>query len=154
VGCELQARGHRVVAIEPLDAEDPVRDAGLDFEAIGRQIFPSGAIRAHYARLGELQGLAAMHFLLAHYPLKARMVFSEGPGLLRRLSIDLLLVDQVETAWACVSDYLRLPYITASNAPILNHEHSVPPFFTPWRYSERHSRSFATASPMPSSAGS
>jgi UDP:flavonoid glycosyltransferase YjiC (YdhE family) len=134
VGRELQARGHRVVAIEPLDSEDLVRNAGLDYEPIGRDIFPPGALRAHYARLGEAQGLAAMRFLLAHYPIKARMIFGEGPDLVRRLGLDILLVDQVEVAWACVADHLRLPFITVSNALLLDHEPAVPPFFTGWPY--------------------
>src|SRR3954468_5575837 len=84
VGRELQARGHRAIAFEPIDGEEVVRATGLEYEAVGLDDFPRGAMRAHYHRLGELRGLAALKFLLAYYPLKARMVFREGPEALRR----------------------------------------------------------------------
>src|SRR3954468_7993425 len=134
VGRELQARGHRAIAFEPIHGEEGVRATGLEYEAVGLDAFPRGAMRAHYHRLGELRGLAALKFLLAYYPLKARMVFREGPEALRRAGIDLLIVDQVDVAWACVADRIGMPFVTVSNALILNHEPAVPPFFTPWPY--------------------
>jgi zeaxanthin glucosyltransferase len=57
---ELQTRGHRVTTFQPPELEEAVRRNGLDYQPIGESVFPPGAVSAHYARQGTLQGLAAL----------------------------------------------------------------------------------------------
>jgi MGT family glycosyltransferase len=63
------------------------------------------------------------------------MLFTEGPDLIRALGINLLLVDEVEPAGTIVAEYLRLPYVTLSNALTVYPESNIPPVFTAWAFS-------------------
>ena len=47
------------------------------------------------------------------------MFLRDGPGAVARESIDLLLVDQVEPAGACVAERLGVPFVTVSPALVL-----------------------------------
>ncbi len=135
LGRELQSRGHRVTTFQPLELEAFVRRSGLEFQPIGVKAFPPGTVSAAYARMGALKGLAALRFLLSFWIRKSEMLMTEGPDVVRRAGIDLLLVDQVEIDAACVADHLRIPFITVSNALIPNQEPAIPPIFTGWAYS-------------------
>jgi zeaxanthin glucosyltransferase len=63
------------------------------------------------------------------------MLLAAAPEAVRRAGMELLLVDQVEIAGACVADRLRLPFITVSCALVANREPAIPPIFTGWSYS-------------------
>jgi len=135
LGRELQARGHRVTVFQVLDLEDAVRATGLDYRAIGEEQFPPGRYNDHLAYLGTLRGLAALRYTIGFFAFKSRMLFTEAPDLIRGLGINLLLVDEVEPAGAVVAEYLRLPYITLSNALTVYRDRNVPPVFTAWKFS-------------------
>ena len=66
---------------------------------------------------------------------EARTVMAEAPDAIRRLGIDLLLVDQTSPGPASVAEYLGMPLVVVSNALLLNRDAAIPPFFTPWAYS-------------------
>src|ERR1022692_1089765 len=135
LGRELQARGHRVTTFQPPELEESVRRNAIDYQPIGESVFPPGTIRANYARLGELQGLAALRHLISYWVRRSRMLLAEAPEAIRRAGVDLLLVDQAEIAGACVADRMGLPFITVSNALVPDRESSIPPAFTGWSYS-------------------
>ncbi len=132
---ELQTRGHRVTTFQPSELEPIVRRAGLDFQVIGDAAFPPGSFSAHYAKLGALQGFAAIRYLASFWIRKSEVILDEGPDAVRHAGIDLLLVDQAEMAGASVAERLSLPYITVSNALVANREPAIPPIFMGWPYS-------------------
>jgi UDP:flavonoid glycosyltransferase YjiC (YdhE family) len=135
LGRELQARGHRVTVFQVLDLEDSVRATGLEYRAIGQEQFPHGRYNDHLTYLGTLKGLAALRYTIGFFAFKSRMLLTEAPDLIRGLGINLLLVDEVEPAGAVVAEYLRLPYITLSNALTVYRESNIPPVFTAWKFS-------------------
>ena len=135
LGRELQARGHRVTVFQVLDLEDAVRGTGLEYRAIGEEQFPLGRYNDYLAHLGTLKGLAALRYTIGFFAFRSRMLFTDGPDLIRGLGINLLLVDEVEPAGAVVAEYLRLPYVTLSNALTVYRESNIPPVFTAWEFS-------------------
>lgn len=138
LGREIQARGHRVTVFQVSDLEDTVRRTGLEYQAIGEKEFPPGRYNDHLAHLGTLKGLAALRYTIWFFAFKSRMLFVEAPDLIRKLGIDLLLVDEVEPAGAIVAEHLHLPYVTLSNALTVYPESGIPPIFTRWRYSRSY----------------
>jgi zeaxanthin glucosyltransferase len=135
LGRALEETGHRVTFFQNLDHEEAVRRTGLGFVPVGEQIFPRGHMAEHYVRLGSLHGMAALRYTIETLTKRSRMFLSDGPVALEREGIDLLLVDQVEPAGACVAERLGLPFITVSVALVLNREPGIPPIFTTWPYS-------------------
>jgi zeaxanthin glucosyltransferase len=138
LGRELQTRGHRVTVFQVLDLEDAVRRTGLDYQEIGQQQFARGRYNDYIMHLGTLKGLAALRYTIWFFSFKSRMLFEEGPDLIRSLGIDLLLVDEVEPAGATIAEHLRLPFLTLSNALTVYRESNIPPVFTGWRFSRSY----------------
>jgi MGT family glycosyltransferase len=62
------------------------------------------------------------------------MLCRDGPAAVREAGIELLLVDQTEPAGGSIAELLGIPFVTISNALLLNREPDVPPPFTPWGY--------------------
>jgi MGT family glycosyltransferase len=135
LGRELQARGHVVTVFQVSDLEEAVRATGLEYREIGEKQFPQGSYNDHLAYLGTLKGLAALRYTISFFAFKSRMLFTEGPDLVRGLGINLLLVDEVEPAGAILAEYLRLPYVTLSNALTVYRDTNIPPVFTTWKFS-------------------
>lgn len=135
LGRALQDAGHQVIFFQNLDHEEAVRQTGLGFVPVGEETFPRGRMASFYARLGELQGMAALRFTISILTERSRMFLRDGPAAVKQEGIELLLVDQVEPAGACVAERLELPFVTVSAALILNREPGIPPVFTHWPYS-------------------
>jgi zeaxanthin glucosyltransferase len=138
LGRELQRQSHRVTIFQIPDLEDAVRRTGLKYQAIGEQTFPPGRYNEQLARLGTLEGLAALRYTLSFFALESQMLFVEAPEAIRRAGINLLLVDEVEPAGATIAERLGLPYVTLSNALVIHWETSIPPIFTAWVYSRSY----------------
>jgi zeaxanthin glucosyltransferase len=136
LGRELQKRGHRVTLFGIPDIEPKVAKAGLDLWTIGEAEFPPGTLEQKYKQLGEMSGLAGLKFTVSLIQQETAMLFREAPEAITTAGVEALLVDQVTRAGGMVADLLNLPHITVCNALLLNQEPGVPPFFTPWSYSE------------------
>jgi MGT family glycosyltransferase len=134
LGRELIARGHAVTVFHMPDLAAKVRNEGLDFVPIGVRDWPPGTLPASLAKLGALDGLAALRFTIAEIAKTTRMLLREAPAAIRAAGIQALLVDQTEPAGDAISEHLEIPFITVCNALLLNGEPSVPPAFGAWRY--------------------
>ena len=132
LGRELIARGHRATVIHLADLEPQVLSEGLEFTAIGQTDHPHGSLPVSLAKLGQLQGLAALRFTIQAVRKTTEMICRDAPDAIRAARIDMLLVDQTEPAGGTVAEHLGLPFITICNALMLNREPGVPPPFTPW----------------------
>lgn len=136
LGRELIKRGHRVTQIQVPDAQSQVLAAGLEFQVIGEQEFPSGILAQQFQQLGKLSGLAAVKYTVNLIKQGGFVVLRDAPELVKSLEIEALLVDQVSAEGATVAEHLNIPFITICNALILNQEPGIPPFITPWLYNK------------------
>lgn len=136
LGRELIRRGHRVSLIHMPDLAERARAEGLGFIGIGYSDHPPGSLSESLAQLARLQGWAALRFTIRAVSRTTEMICRDAPGCIRSTGIDALLVDQTEPAGGAVAEHLGLPFVTVSNALILNREPRVPPPFTGWNYSD------------------
>ncbi len=119
------------------DTRERVRTEGLEFAPIGQSDHPPGSLPESLARLGRLQGFAALRFTIAAVRKTTEMLGRDAPAAIRIAGIDMLLVDQTEPGGGTVADHLGLPFVTICNALVLNREATVPPPFTPWTAGSR-----------------
>jgi MGT family glycosyltransferase len=136
LGRTLEARGHRITYFQFPDCEEPIRKTGLPYRAYGVNDFPAGSLAAMYSELGKLDGASALRFTVKWFTREAEVVLREVPGLLREERVQMVLVDQASLPMIAAVERVELPYAVISNALILNRENGIPPFFTPWAYSE------------------
>jgi zeaxanthin glucosyltransferase len=134
LGRELQARGHRVTYFQVIDLEEKIRSEEIGFEPIGLTDHPRGSLPESLAKLGRLDGHAALRFTIDAVARTSVMVCRDGPDAIRRAGVDALLVDQMEPAGGAVAEHLGLPFVTVCNALAINRDPVAPPPFTDWRY--------------------
>lgn len=116
------------------DLKDRAHAEGLGFIVLGADSHPPGTLPESLARLGKLDGLAALRFTIGEVRGTTEMMLRDAPEATASARIDALLVDQTEPAGATVAERLRIPFITICNALVLNREPTVPPPFTGWEY--------------------
>jgi zeaxanthin glucosyltransferase len=134
LGRELIARGHRVTLFHMPDLADPVQAQGLEFVAIGEHEHPPGSLPKSLQQLGKLAGIGALRFTIDAVRKTTEMLCRDAPAAVREAGVQLLLVDQTEPAGGTIAERLGIPFVTISNALLLNREADVPPPFTPWNY--------------------
>jgi zeaxanthin glucosyltransferase len=128
----LRSRGHQVTFF--LLGHPPASLIEAEFEVcpLGGNLFPDSEFQAELQRLGLLQGRAALKHTFALSARSAAAIMTNGPAAVRAAGVTALLVDQVTSAGGTVADELGLPFVTVSNALLLNPDPIVPPFFTHW----------------------
>jgi zeaxanthin glucosyltransferase len=136
LGRTLIARGHRVTLIHMRDLAPRAEAEGLAFVPIGERSHPAGTLPKSLARLGTLDGLAALRFTIGEVKQTTEMFLRDGSDAIRAARIDALMVDQTEPAGGTLADHLELPFLTICNALALNREDDVPPPFSAWSYKE------------------
>ena len=134
LGQALQQRGHQITFYGILDAQPQVSAAGIDFHALGEQVFPQGSTATLFAELGELSGIPALRYTIQWLQQTATVFLEEAPLVLKQAGIEALVVDQITPEGGTVADYLEIPFITVCSALPCNQEAGVPPFFTTWPY--------------------
>jgi MGT family glycosyltransferase len=134
LGKELQKRGHRVIVFQIEDIQRKVLEAGLEFIPLGKNEYPKGSVARYLTKVGKSQGLSAIGYMLETSRKNNQMIFQYLPNALKAAKVDLLLVDQVETAPGTVAEFLKLPFISVGNALPSNQEAGIPPYFTSWPY--------------------
>jgi len=88
------------------------------------------------ARLGQLDGRAALKFTIEFFRKMAVACLRDVPGLMRQRQVDGLIIDQTLVEGPSIADELSLPYVSVCNAMLINPDPSIPPFFTTWPYSQ------------------
>ncbi len=134
LGRRLQARGHEVVYFQVVDIERPIRAAGLEFHAIGREDFPPGTIRQLDEELSTLKGLEGLRCAIRRTVRTLTMVFRDAPAAIREERIDALIVDQVELSGRTLAEHLGLPFVSVAAALPMNLDANVPWFTFPWSH--------------------
>lgn len=136
LGYELKERGHRVTIVGILDAEKNASSAGLEFSAIAQSECPRGTTEQVLGKLGELSGVAALRYTIKWLQDSTAILLQHAPKAIQDANIDALIVDQTSPAGGTVADYLNIPFVSVSAALVINEDFSVPPFNTPWNYSQ------------------
>ena len=134
LGRELIARGHRVTLVHMADLASRAEAEGLEFAPVGGTSHPLGTLPKSLARLGQLDGLAALRFTIGEVRGTTEMMLRDGYDALRAVGADALLVDQTEPAGGTLAERLGIPFVTVCNALALNREDDVPPPFTDWSF--------------------
>ena len=127
----LQRRGHEIVIFGIADTEAGVRAAGVEFQRIGAEDYPPGALKRLDEHLARLKGIAAFRFTLERVRDSTRMILRDGPEAVRTAKVDALLVDEAEFA-GNVADHLGLPWISLALLPPLLPDDRFPPFWLGW----------------------
>src|SRR5581483_1186664 len=130
LGRELILRGHRVSLLHMADLAPRVEGQGLEFIAIGQSDHPPGCLLESVAKLGQLDGLAALRFTIQAICRTTEMVCRDAPAAIRNHCVDALLVDQTEPAGGSLAEHLAIPFVTMCNALTLIREPEMPPPFT------------------------
>ena len=65
LGGHCRTRVIKVIFFQNLDHEEAVRRTGLGFVPVGEETFPRGRMSEFYARLGTLDGMAALRFTIS-----------------------------------------------------------------------------------------
>ncbi|MGA1622060.1 MAG: glycosyltransferase [Synechocystis sp.] len=133
---ELKRRGHTVIFFGLPDALKKIENLDLLTKEIGRQDFPLGSIDDQYKILGKLTGKEGFKFTIDFCSREAQTLFNEAPQAIREEEIEILIIDQITTAAATIADYLDIPFVTICNAMLVHREPAIPPYSTPWQYSD------------------
>ena len=125
-------RGHQVTFAHMPDMQKMINLRGLDFVPVGRTSFPTGWIAEAMARAERLGGLP----LLFEAARITAMLCRELPDVLRGLSVDMIVSDQMEPAGGAVAMHLGLPLVSIAAALPVNWEPGIPSAFVGWSYGE------------------
>jgi zeaxanthin glucosyltransferase len=134
LGRELIARGHRVTLVHMPDLAPRAEAEGLEFAPVGKTSHPPGTLPKSLARLGQLDGLAALRFTIGEVRNTTDMMLRDGSAALRAIGAEGLLVDQTEPAGGTLAEHIGIPFVTVCNALAINREDDVPPPFTNWSF--------------------
>lgn len=136
LGRTLTAAGDEVIAFQLPELKRTIEAEGLEFRSILAGDEDRMGLAAAIARLGTMNGFAAIRFTIRCGSQLADLVCRAGPAALAAARLDLALVDQNEPAGATVAEKLGIPFISVSSALPLNREPAVPPPFAGWQYRE------------------
>ena len=135
LGRALQHRGHRVTALQILDAKDEVERQGLRFAPLGADAFPAGSWARRWRPVREGWGPRAHAATLALHRALTDVMCRDVPALGRELGLDALLVDQLQPQGAALAEHLGIPFATfCTMLPLADDPRGIyPPVITPWR---------------------
>lgn len=129
----LEQRGHSLILFGIADVEAKVRAAGIEFHQIGQRDYPPGTLLKLDQQLCEQKGLNVFRFTVERVKNYTRMILRDAPGAVRASGVEVLLVDEADTAGA-VAEFLRLPFVSIACFPPLLRNDLVPPFIFGWNY--------------------
>jgi len=110
LGQELQRRGHRVTLFGIPDTQRKTLAAGVEFQAVGEEEFPTGAMAESFTQLGKLTGLAALRYTIELLKQGAAVTLRDAPALLKAAGVEALLVNQGAVEGGTIADRLSRNY--------------------------------------------
>ena len=130
----LIERGHAVTLFGPIDVRERIPDPRIGFAALGKDSHPAGALARDERRMGRLLGLLRVPAMIRDLARLTDAVCRDAPGLIERLGVDALIVDQLEPGGAVAAETAGVPYATVATGLHVNREEDVPPPFVGWAY--------------------
>lgn len=132
---ELRQRGHRVTFFEKPKIEDRVRQAGLEFFAIGDRISPFKKSRPTVPGPSWLSELSLLRFNLARISHDLKTYLDEIPPALIRTEVNVLLINEIALTGPTLAQLLGLPYVIVSTSVPHNFGWRAYPWFSGYKYS-------------------
>ncbi len=126
----LTKLGHEIVFVTLVDGQKKILSCGFRAQTIGESHFTQETVREAYAKLATLSGLTAVRFTLELLRRKYQVTLDELPPQLASLDVDGWVVDEIEAAAALLLLQREIPFVSLSNALLLNREAAVPPVFS------------------------
>lgn len=135
LGQQLKQRGHRVTFFEKPKIEDRVRQAGLEFFAVGEKTAPfrSNKPTAHPTNL--FSEFSLLRFNLARISHDLKTYLDDLPPALMRAEVNVLLINEIALTGPTLAQLLGLPYIIVSTSVPHNFGWHAYPWFSGYRYS-------------------
>lgn len=131
LAAELIARGHRATFVHQEGARTLVEADGAAFEAIAAD---EPAIEQWTSPMSRIRGLLGLGATINGMQRLTTTFCREGPALMQRLGVDVIIADQLEPAGGLVAEHLGIPWISVADTLPMNREAGVPPPFVGWRY--------------------
>ncbi|WP_110669151.1 glycosyltransferase [Salinicola halophilus] len=129
----LIARGHRVTFVHQIDARTLITDARVEFEPVGGDTHPAGALSRTHRLAASPSGLSIRR-LIADMAATTDMLCRALPAALARLDVDGVIADQMEAAGGLVAEGLNLPFVSVACALPVEREPGLPLPVMPFRY--------------------
>jgi zeaxanthin glucosyltransferase len=134
LGLELQDRGHKVTFFEKPKIETRIREAGLDFHAIGRGDSPFKSKKATASGRGLLSELSTLQFNLRRIAHDVETYLRETEPAIREAGVDVLLVNEIALTGPTVAELLGIPYIVISTSVPHNFGWNAYPLFSGYKF--------------------
>lgn len=131
----LMARGHRITFIQQEDASALINDPRIAFCPVGRNSHPAGSLARTLKLTGNPAGFSLLR-VIRDLSDSTEMLCRELPGVLERLGVDGLIVDQMEAAGGVVAEGLGLPFVSVACALPVNREPGLPLPVMPFNYDQ------------------
>jgi len=96
----LLAKDHRISWIHPADLRQVPSDPRIEFHPVGAAAHPPGSLALTMARAAHPGGLLGLRRVVADVASATDMLRRESPALLRSLSTEAVIADQMEAAQA------------------------------------------------------
>lgn len=131
----LIGRGHRITFILPASAAGLLTDSAITFAALTPANHQSGALSSPQ-QPGVSVGRLSMRRLIGQMAAGTDRLCCQLPAMLTALSVDGLIVDQMEPAGALVAEALGMPFVSVACALPVNREDSLPLPVMPFDYAD------------------
>jgi len=132
----LIKRGHRVTFLHRPDASVYVRDARINFHALGLATHPEGSLGDSLRRAANPGSPLGLRRVIQDMADSTAMLCRELPGALKVLQVDYLIADQMEAAGGLVAESLGMPFISVACALPINREPGIPLPVMPFLYED------------------
>ena len=146
LGLELQERGHRVTFFEKPKIERRIREAGLDFYAIGQRESPfKGKGPGASSAGGLLSEWNTLRFNIRRIAHDLESYFQDTEPALRESGVDALIVNEIAITGPTLAELLRLPYFIVSTSVPHNFGWDAYPTFYGYRFRRSWLSDFAAS---------
>jgi MGT family glycosyltransferase len=111
----------------------------ITWHPIGTAEFPEGSFEKHWGPLMRRRGIGVtLRTILIHAKIAA-MMCREVPDLVKKLNMDVLLIDQLQYQGAAIAGASECPFITIACAMHVNRssKNPIPSPFVPWPYKKQ-----------------
>jgi zeaxanthin glucosyltransferase len=132
----LESRGHEVICIGFPDAASGVAAAGLRFEEYCGKQFPLGSYAERAATLSKLSGDAGLAYTLQWIQDGCWAELDETAGVLQRLGLDGLVVDQVHQGVSAVAMATGVPFVHVACTPLIDVTGVTPLWLFSWPHED------------------
>src|SRR5262249_13271285 len=132
----LASRGHEVICIGFPDAASGVAAGGLRFEEYCGNQFPLGSYAERATTLSKLSGDAGFAYTLQWIQDGCRAELAETAGVLQRLGLDGLVVDQVQQGVSPVAMATGVPFVHIACTPLIDLTGVTPLWLYSWPHED------------------